>query len=204
MDAFDFSDDEAGVAKDEATSAPRHKVRYGVLRSLHGFPTWTATFLGFKQLDGLQEVYDLTVPGTENFIAAGITVHNCAQVFEKLSEEQYNVSKIRLAWADPKVQRANDYYQRALRAAPNDSYILYRYAQFFEKCQMEEQAEDFYLRSLEADSNNAASLQEYGNFLHEKGLADEAEKFFMRASANTRQDARATALNPKAKGLRID
>lgn len=57
------------------------------------------------------------------------TLCNCAQVFEKLSEEQYNVSKIRLAWADPKVQRANDYYQRALRTAPNDSYILYRYAQ---------------------------------------------------------------------------
>lgn len=69
---------------------------------------------------------------------------------------------------------------------------------------MEDQAEEYYLRSLEADPNNAACLQEYGNFLHEKGLPNEAEKFFMRASANTRQDARATALNPKAKGLRID
>lgn len=83
------------------------------------------------------------------------------------------------------------------------TYITVR-GQFFEKCQMEEQAEDYYLRSLEADPNNAASLQEYGNFLHEKGLVNEAEKFFIRASVNTLQDARATARDPKAKGLRID
>lgn len=43
---------------------------------LEGFPTWCATFIGARPV-GPQEVYDISVPGTENFLANGITVHNC-------------------------------------------------------------------------------------------------------------------------------
>ena len=35
-------------------------------------------------------------------------------------------------------------YQRAVTANPKDSYGLYRYAQFFDKCQMPEEAEEVY------------------------------------------------------------
>jgi hypothetical protein len=50
------------------------------------------------------------------------------------------------------VQRANDYYLRAIRADPTNSYSLFRYGQFLEKCQMLEHAEDYYLLSLEVPS----------------------------------------------------
>ncbi len=36
------------------------------------------------------------------------TLCNMAQVFEKLSEEQYNVSNVKLSFDDPKVRRANE------------------------------------------------------------------------------------------------
>lgn len=52
-------------------------------RLLEGFPTWTTTFVGWRHA-GLREVYDISVPTTENFLAAGITVHNCASVICKV------------------------------------------------------------------------------------------------------------------------
>lgn len=45
-------------------------------RELAGFPTWTATFVGSKH-GGVQDVYDISVPVTESFLAMGVTVHNC-------------------------------------------------------------------------------------------------------------------------------
>lgn len=53
------------------------EVRYAVGRELDGFPTWTATFVGSRRLDEMQDVYDISVPATRNFVAMGITVHNC-------------------------------------------------------------------------------------------------------------------------------
>lgn len=73
-------------------------------------------------------------------------------------------------------------YQRAITANPKDSYGLYRYAQFFDKCQMPEEAEEMFLRSLEADPENVACLQEYGNFLTERTNHEMAEKFYLLGS----------------------
>ena len=56
--------------------SPSFKVRYAVPRELDGFPVWAAKFIGSRPV-GEQDVYDISVPGTENFIANGITVHNC-------------------------------------------------------------------------------------------------------------------------------
>jgi hypothetical protein len=44
---------------------------------MEGFPTWTTSFVGWRNA-GERDVYDISVPGTENFLANGITVHNCA------------------------------------------------------------------------------------------------------------------------------
>eukprot|EP00339_Tiarina_fusa_P014815 CAMPEP_0117008164 /NCGR_PEP_ID=MMETSP0472-20121206/7777_1 /TAXON_ID=693140 ORGANISM="Tiarina fusus, Strain LIS" /NCGR_SAMPLE_ID=MMETSP0472 /ASSEMBLY_ACC=CAM_ASM_000603 /LENGTH=224 /DNA_ID=CAMNT_0004710125 /DNA_START=1168 /DNA_END=1839 /DNA_ORIENTATION=+ len=82
----------------------------------------------------------------------------------------------------PQVQYANMLYQRAVTANPNDSYGLYRYAQFLDKCNIPETAEEMFLRSLEADPENVACLQEYGNFLSENSKHDIAELFFVRGS----------------------
>mmetsp|Transcript_21163 Transcript_21163/g.26827 ORF Transcript_21163/g.26827 Transcript_21163/m.26827 type:complete len:96 (-) Transcript_21163:35-322(-) len=73
-------------------------------------------------------------------------------------------------------------YQRAVTANPNDSYGLYRYAQFLDKCNIPQTAEEMFLRSLEADPENVACLQEYGNFLSENSKHDIAELFFVRGS----------------------
>jgi hypothetical protein len=62
------------VIKEEAKE--EHKVPHGVDRLLEGFPAWTATFVSSRPA-GLHEVYDISVPGTHNFVANGITVHNC-------------------------------------------------------------------------------------------------------------------------------
>lgn len=66
-----------------------------------------------------------------------------------------------------------------------DSFSLFRYAQFLEKCGDLETAEDYYLMALEADPNNAGCLHCYGNFLSERGLEEEAESFYLRSSKNT-------------------
>jgi len=113
------------------------------------------------------------------------TLCHMAEVFEILSEEeeQYNVSLVRLNLDSPKSRLANNYYLRAIAAKPQDSYTLFRYAHFLEKCQRSEGAEDYYLRSLEADPNNSACLVEFGNFLAERNLAADAERLYRRAAA---------------------
>lgn len=57
-------------------STKHRKIRYAIPRQLDGFPAWTTTFMGFKPA-GVRTVYDITVPTMNNFLAAGITVHNC-------------------------------------------------------------------------------------------------------------------------------
>ena len=52
------------------------EVRWAASRELNGFTTWWATFVGSQPV-GEQDVYDISVPETENFLAMGVTVHNC-------------------------------------------------------------------------------------------------------------------------------
>jgi tetratricopeptide (TPR) repeat protein len=66
-----------------------------------------------------------------------------------------------------------------------DSFSLFRYAQFLERCGNLETAEDYYLQALEADPNNAGCLHCYGNLLSDRGLHEEAEKFYLRSSQTT-------------------
>jgi len=66
-----------------------------------------------------------------------------------------------------------------------DSFSLFRYAQFLERCGNLETAEDYYLQALEADPNNAGCLHCYGNFLSDRGQHEEAEKFYLRSSQTT-------------------
>ncbi|KAH3763191.1 Histidine kinase [Pelomyxa schiedti] len=96
--------------------------------------------------------------------------------------EAKHLSSIRYTLSNPKVQQARSYYKRAIKLKPNDSHFLFRYAQFYEKCDKPLRAEQLYLKSLKANPNNFACLQEYGNFLTEQGEPDVAELFFKRCS----------------------
>eukprot|EP01105_Mastigella_eilhardi_P015608 TRINITY_DN3574_c0_g1_i1.p1 TRINITY_DN3574_c0_g1~~TRINITY_DN3574_c0_g1_i1.p1 ORF type:complete len:593 (-),score=166.43 TRINITY_DN3574_c0_g1_i1:44-1822(-) len=99
--------------------------------------------------------------------------------------EAKHLSYLKYTLNNPKVQQVQQYYKRAIELNPNDPHFLFRYAQFFEKCDKPEQAEQLYLRSLQLNPNNSDCLQEYGNFLNEKGETDVAEQFFKRCSLTT-------------------
>jgi len=103
-------------------------------------------------------------------------------------EEGYkHVPNAKFRPEDPKVQKAEEYSLRAIVAEPKyDSFSLFRYAQFLERCGKVASAEDYYLMALEADPNNAGCLHCYGSLLSERGFHEEAEEFFLkRASQNT-------------------
>jgi len=117
---------------------------------------------------------------------------NCARVLWRLSLcgiQKHNLQKdhIRmdsfLSVGDPKIRRANEYYRRALSIAPEDTDILYQYAQFLKLCNKPLDAENFYLKSLEADPNHIFALRDYGAHLSQVRLEMEAEKFYARVRA---------------------
>eukprot|EP01087_Luapelamoeba_hula_P012489 TRINITY_DN3487_c0_g1_i6.p1 TRINITY_DN3487_c0_g1~~TRINITY_DN3487_c0_g1_i6.p1 ORF type:complete len:703 (-),score=108.99 TRINITY_DN3487_c0_g1_i6:22-2130(-) len=112
---------------------------------------------------------------------------HCAEIaMRNLEGVEQNLADFSFSLDDPHAQEANNYFLRATAATPNDSYVLFQYAQFLDKCGQIQKAEDFYLRSLEINPNNVACLQEYGNFLTiRKGHHDEAEQFFLRSSKCT-------------------
>ena len=70
------------------------KVRYGVSRDLDGFPTWTAAFIGSKPA-GRRLTFDISVPDKHNFLAEGVTVHNC---YKTRMEKHEGAQLIRIRW----------------------------------------------------------------------------------------------------------
>lgn len=137
----------------------------------------------------------------------------CIEEETKLKPTHNEREKVLFSRTDPRVRKAEEYSLRAIAAEPKygkqlynghltfillpymdisltllfylDSFSLFRYAQFLEKCGDLETAEDYYLMALEADPNNAGCLHCYGNFLSERGLEEEAESFYLRSSKNT-------------------
>ncbi|EJT48974.1 DNA-directed RNA polymerase II subunit RPB2 [Trichosporon asahii var. asahii CBS 2479] len=49
---------------------------YSASRDLNGFPVWNATFMGSEDA-GSHLTYDISVPGSNSFLANSIQVHNC-------------------------------------------------------------------------------------------------------------------------------
>eukprot|EP01127_Copromyxa_protea_P011133 TRINITY_DN2779_c1_g2_i1.p1 TRINITY_DN2779_c1_g2~~TRINITY_DN2779_c1_g2_i1.p1 ORF type:complete len:1346 (-),score=201.42 TRINITY_DN2779_c1_g2_i1:119-3904(-) len=102
-------------------------------------------------------------------------------------EDSYkHIPNAKFERSDPKVKKAEEYSLRAIFAEPKyDSFSLFRYAQFLEKCGRFDDAEDYYLMALEADPDNAGCLHCYGSLLSDRGFEEDAEKFFRRASQQT-------------------
>jgi len=140
---------------------------------------------------GAQKFYEIAI---EKFEDALNTDPNNKEILLSMAlthmlaiEDIYaNLSNAVFSPTDQRVVKAEEYCLRAIYAEPKyDSFSLFRYAQFLEKCGRLEAAEDYYLMALEADPNNAGCLHCYGQFLSDRGEHDLAEEFFKRASANT-------------------
>lgn len=52
-------------------------------------------------------------------------------------------------------QEANNYFLRAIQSNSNDSYAIFQYAQFLDRCGLVKKAEEFYLRSLEVENSSS-------------------------------------------------
>lgn len=108
-------------------------------------------------------------------------------LFLSIEEEYRDRPNAKFPQNDPRVKKAEEYSLRAISAEPKyDSFSLFRYAQFLERCNKMNAAEDYYLQALEADPSNPGCLHCYGNFLSEMGLHEEAEKFYIRSSQTTK------------------
>ena len=59
------------------TSDESPKVGYGVPAGAQALPTFRVKLIGRRELQEPVHVWDLTVPGTENFVAQGLGAHNC-------------------------------------------------------------------------------------------------------------------------------
>lgn len=108
-------------------------------------------------------------------------------LFLLIEEECKDKHQDKFSPDDPLVKKAEEYSLRAISAEPKyDSFSLFRYAQFLERCNKLHAAEDYYLMALESDPDNPGCLHCYGNLLSEMGLEEYAEKFYMRSSLITR------------------
>jgi len=61
---------------------------------------------------------------------------------------QWNCDR-RLSFFVSAAREANNYFLRAIKSSPHDSYAIFQYAQFLDRCGLIKKAEEFYLRSLE-------------------------------------------------------
>ena len=83
------------------------------------------------------------------------------------------------------IQKADQYYIRAVASDPDDAQTLYSYAKFLWRCGRLERAEEYFLQSLEADPNFVWCLRDYGVLLSELKQEEIAEQFFIIASKRT-------------------
>jgi hypothetical protein len=77
----------ASVVGTEAVAAvpeAADKVVYGVPAGATALPTFSVRLIGRRDV-GAQPVFDLTVPRTANFTAAGLTAHNCNFMLDRVS-----------------------------------------------------------------------------------------------------------------------
>jgi valyl-tRNA synthetase len=79
VDEKENEDPQEATQVEEADSPSRkvaRRVTYAVARGRESLPTFTLKVVGRRAV-GEREVYDLTVPDFELFVANGVVVHNC-------------------------------------------------------------------------------------------------------------------------------
>jgi tetratricopeptide (TPR) repeat protein len=110
-----------------------------------------------------------------------VTLLHCARTLVALDEElRRQNNNEEFSFDSLRINRANEYFLRAVDIDPNDPLTLYHYAQFLEMCNKYDLAEEYYLQVLEQDPNYEEALHAYGILLEDRGEHEFAEKFFMR------------------------
>jgi len=88
-----------------------------------------------------------------------------------------------LAGVRPDHDRAEEYYERAIKADPNNPMVLCSYAIFLTDIRPDhDRAEEYYERAIKADPNNPLILGGYASFLTDiRPDHDQAEKLYKQA-----------------------
>ena len=88
-----------------------------------------------------------------------------------------------LAGVRPDHDRAEEYYERAIKADPNNPMVLCSYAIFLTDIRPDhDRAEEYYERAIKADPNNPMVLCSYASFLTDiRPDHDQAEKLYKQA-----------------------
>ena len=124
-----------------------------------------------------------------------VTLRHCAIALSNLVSElrfygkSENISNI---------DRANEYFQRAIGLDAKDPITLFEYAQFLELCGQLDLSEDYFLQVLELDPDFIEALHHYGLLLESRQEFDYAEKFYIRigkASANRPHPPKSSRVN---------
>lgn len=109
----------------------------------------------------------------------------CTRIVELIASGGCHLEDVQFDPSAGDIQKAEQYYIRAVAADPDDAETLYSYAKFLWKCGRFERAEEYFLQSLETNPCFVWCLRDYGVLLSEKGLEDLAEEFFVIASQQT-------------------
>ena len=123
----------------------------------------------------------------------------CTRIVELVRSGGSHLEDTKLDPSAGDIQKADQYYIRAVASNPYDAETLYAYAKFLWRCSRKERAEEYFLQSLESNPRFIWCIRDYGVLLSEQGEEEMAEKFFLLASDATQ------ALSKKATSLqRID
>lgn len=109
----------------------------------------------------------------------------CTRIVELVASGGCHLEDIQFDPSAADIQKADQYYIRAVASDPDDGETLYSYAKFLWKCGRFERAEEYFLQSLETNPNFVWCLRDYGVLLSEQGLEELAEEFFVLASKKT-------------------
>ncbi len=139
-----------------------------------------------NDIQGSIELYRVAISKYEEALSHNPTnkeiLRNTALCLTRLCEElmQDAAQDNRLhpfSMNDPFVQRADQYFIRALVGDASDVISLYLYAKFLWRCDRLERTEEYILKCLESDPNFSPALRDYSSFLLERGEIKYSELF---------------------------
>jgi tetratricopeptide (TPR) repeat protein len=133
---------------------------------------------------GAMELFAMAIEKYEEALGSNPTnkqlLRLCALCWERLSELQMsrgsNLEEVKFSLSDPRIEKTDQYYIRAVEADKQDAVTLYSYAKFLWRCNRVERAEELFLQSLEANPNDTSCLRDYAKFLAACGETAQCER----------------------------
>ena len=116
-------------------------------------------------------------------------VQEAADLLQESSSKNPTNGNLLIAYASfltsirPDHDRAEEYYEKAIKADPNNPLILGGYADFLTDIRPDhDRAEEYYEKAIKADPNNPLILGSYANFLTDiRRDHDQAEEYYKQA-----------------------